>query len=305
MEQIGQAAKSLAVPDSSGRSLKRRAQPGPTREHLPPAIDVTTEGTIPRKVLSSWKPQTGPHPLRRPLTVPERAALDARARALEPAVAPYARPADEDRVADALLALLDSYSAQRLTKEEAMARVDGAMEVLADLPAWSIEEACLRIRRNGYMVIDAKGRARLEQTFTPNDSQIHSVAEDLVKARRDARDSALALLAAPVEESPEDHRPSIAEMLAEARQTMQPSDAEIDDDRVRRDDIARRSVKRQDEAIRSEYIAAGLEPPTGGVLVSLPMMLKAGHTIEEIGGRKVLVGPARRAAVKADKREEE
>ncbi len=56
--------------------------------------------------------------------------------------------------------------------------------------------------------------------------------------------------------------------------------------------------KRNNDARAAEYVSAGLKPPEphGGIVVSLPMMLSMGFTIEEVGGEKVLVSPRKQEA---------
>ena len=56
--------------------------------------------------------------------------------------------------------------------------------------------------------------------------------------------------------------------------------------------------QRMNAARTAEYERAGLKAPEprDGIVVSLPMMLKMGFRIEEIGGEKVLVSPRKEGA---------
>lgn len=70
-----------------------------------------------------------------------------------------------------------------------------------------------------------------------------------------------------------------------------------EEDRKKKEAIARASMERSRQERRREYYAAGLNPPPPGplgIITSLPMMLQQGWTIEtvdELAGKRVLVSP--------------
>jgi hypothetical protein len=71
------------------------------------------------------------------------------------------------------------------------------------------------------------------------------------------------------------------------------------DERVKRQRAEAPEVeKRNNDARRAEYARAGLKPPEphGGIVVSLPMMLKMGFAIATVKGKKVLVQANKRGA---------
>jgi hypothetical protein len=295
MDQIGLSAERVLAVAAPERCLQNSAPrgPGPRLADLPTAFELMADVKIPERVYSTWKPPGGPRMLRRPLTDQERSWLQARVDSLEPAVAPFARPADDDRVVEAVLGLLTSYSSLRLTEEESAARGAGALEVLADLPAWAIEDACLRIRRYGYSV-EERGRARIERVFAPSDAQIHDFASELVKQRREALTNAKMLLLAEVEE---ESTPMSARTVDGIVQEIKDRFA-ANSDRVDEQRLALARKRRMEEALedrRNDYRRAGLNAPVGNTFTSLPMMLKMGWQIEEIGGRRMLVGPGARS----------
>jgi len=166
---------------------------------LPAAFDARTDVEIPRAVWSAWTPQFGARQIVRPLRDDERSALEARKAQLAPALAPYAGGADSDRVAAALAAMFDGFRSMRERGENAMGRLDTAMRVLKNFPAWAIEEACASIQRDGYQVHDRERVSRTERHWPPSDPEIADAVRLAVKMRDAALASATALLAASVE----------------------------------------------------------------------------------------------------------
>lgn len=78
---------------------------------------------------------------------------------------------------------------------DAAALIAGAMRTLEPFPAWAIEKACRKIHAEGYEV-DGKR----ERHWPPSDAEIAVEVKKAERLRREALDSALALLAAPVSE---------------------------------------------------------------------------------------------------------
>lgn len=155
---------------------------------------------IPNSVWVDWIPKGGgSRAIWRPLKPEERSALEARAAELRPALAPYARPFEDDRVAQALADLFSGFRSMREQGADALGLIDSAMRALAPFPAWAIEQACLVIRRDGYLVQDREGRWRTERHWPPSDPQICLVIGEVMKCHRAALASAEALLCAPIE----------------------------------------------------------------------------------------------------------
>lgn len=264
--------------------------------NLPLSRDYVPDVAIPRKVYENFLPTSGPRALARALDPKERVIVERRADDLESALVPFVRPAEDDRVAEALSALFDSFTSMRQKGADVLARVEAAMRVLEPMPAWAVEEGCLRIRRYGYRVVDDHGRERVEQHWPPGDSEIFDEIQRTVRVRADALAAALALLVAPA--PPPRVGRSVDDMLAEFKaQTVggrivdAAEAAELEIKHTART----REVTLEDRKL--EYRLAGLRPPEsgpGGVVTSLPMMLKMGCTIEDVGGQKVLVAPPTR-----------
>jgi len=64
-----------------------------------------------------------------------------------------------------------------------------------------------------------------------------------------------------------------------------------------RAEATRRSAETSQRMIEAEYRRLGIEPVTSnGLTVSLAMLRRQGWTVEEVGGARVLVAPARMAA---------
>lgn len=127
----------------------------------------------------------------RALLPSERSALGRRQGKLTSALAPV-QEAQTDRVA---LAISDMFAGFRsvmrnVDPESAVAMIDGMRRMLADLPAWAIEEGCRSIQR---------GRSGLDHKYMPNDNEIYDVCEALVKPYRERLLECDALLTAPIE----------------------------------------------------------------------------------------------------------
>jgi hypothetical protein len=187
MEQVGQLAQRLAKtasPPSRSNSLVKQAKLG--TNGLPVLFDSDVD-TLPRRLIS-WRPTTGPCELRRSLTPEERQHVEARAAALEVALAPF-EPEQGDDVAAALAGLFGSYRSMRQSEAEAAATVAIARSRLRGYPAWAIVMACRMI---------AGGEAGLDNRFPPNDPQIVEVVRKLTWKYREPYNDAMALLNAEV-----------------------------------------------------------------------------------------------------------
>lgn len=191
------------LPTISATAVSRRQSAPATvtsfnESNLPAAFDKLVDSDIPLRVWSSWIPAEGRRQIIRPLTSEERSALAVRAAALGPALAPFRRPEDDDRVVVAVGEMFGSFRSMRDKGANMAATVDAVMRALAPFPAWAIERACSSIRIDGYEIRDG-GSVRIEKHWPPNDSEIVAEVRKVVKLRADALASARALLGAEVE----------------------------------------------------------------------------------------------------------
>lgn len=104
---------------------------------------------------------------------------------------------DVDRVALALTDMFGGFPSMRQRDDSGMvAKVDSVRRLLSAFPAWAIEKACGRIRANG-VCRDGK----FDRQWPPSDAEIIDAVRSAVDLYADPLRSAIALLAAPVEES--------------------------------------------------------------------------------------------------------
>ncbi len=121
--------------------------------------------------------------------------IEARAAQLAPAVQPYAGQQDGDRVALALADMFGGFNSMRQSDDEAVARIDSVMRVLAPFPAWAIEGACRRIQSDGFM-----RDGKMVKSWPPNDSEVVQEVRLSLAGYATMHRSAVAMLSAPVEE---------------------------------------------------------------------------------------------------------
>lgn len=181
--------------------------------NLPALCNPETDLTIPRRVWSGWAPSTGLREIVRPLRSDERQALQARAAELRPALRPYTRPAEDDRVAQAVADMFSGFPSMRHSGEDAIGRVDSAMRALSKFPAWAIERGCRSIQQNGYETVQ-NDVVKTERHWPPSDPEICRTVTAVEKIHRAALTSAEALLAAPVEQEDDAPKPTLEEIEA-------------------------------------------------------------------------------------------
>lgn len=295
MDKIGKSVPGALVPFDKNSAPAAKPIQRYQRVITPPArVDHFADVAIPNRVWSAFGPAGGePRMLIRALMESERLTLERRVAVLEPAMVPF-DASERDRVADAVLGMIDSFTAGPKGEGSAAAKADGTMEVLADMPAWAIEEACLSIRRYGWKDADGK----LQQHWAPSDPEIHAIVDKLIDGRRTALVNAKTLLSAPLEPAAlERAAASIDSSLADFKAKMSVAEAsDLAQEESRRQERSARDKERSLQDRRQDYINAGIEPPPAkfGFLTSLPMMLQQGWTIEtvdEVSGKRVLVSP--------------
>jgi len=114
---------------------------------------------------------------------------------LAPAVAPYGR-AEAPHVALALTDMYGGYTSMRQSGEEAEARVDSLLRLLAPYPAWAIQKACRDIQINGVW-----REGKFDRRWPPNDAEIIDAVRKEADLYVNIHRSAVALLSAEVEEA--------------------------------------------------------------------------------------------------------
>jgi hypothetical protein len=221
----------------------------------------------------------------------DKAALQRRAEDLRACLLPYG-DGDLDVVCEALATMFNSFPSLRGdVGSMAVARVEGASRALEAFPAWAITVACAHVHRHGYQVTDRGGERKTERHWPPSDADVHKIVEDVVSGRLIALQNAEAMLTAPVE--PPEPTASAEQRAAqvEAWKASRPvSDIEaIAEENRRKFSAALRERELEERA--EEWRRVGLEPPNP--LVSLPLMLKMGWTIETVRGKATLVSPSR------------
>ena len=141
-----------------------------------------------KRKLIVWSPSDGSTAeLCRALTPDERSNLQARADALEGALAPHSED-DRERINSALTAMFAGFRQMRQSGDDMEATITITRAVLRDFPPWAIEQACLKIARHEI--------AGLDPCWPPSDAQIVEAVKATVKLRKQALDDARLVLSA-------------------------------------------------------------------------------------------------------------
>src|SRR5574341_449061 len=111
--------------------------------NLPAWHNKATDLDIPMRAWSGWIPSVGQRTIVRALHDDERRALQDRANELRPVLQAYVRPHEDDLVAAAISDMFSGFPSMRQRGGDALGRVDSAMRMLADCPAWAIERGCM------------------------------------------------------------------------------------------------------------------------------------------------------------------
>lgn len=195
MKQIGMATRAAASRTSLPVSATATQMPSALLgSNLPPVRNQITDIDIPNSAWARWIENGKPRQLRRELSSMETVMLLDRRAELERMVAPYS-PRELDAVS---LALGDMYggftSMANMSDQQAAVRLDGALRVLSDFPAWAIQKACLSIQMNGVW-----REGKFDRRWPPNDSEIVDATRQEARLYSDQHKSATDLLAAEVE----------------------------------------------------------------------------------------------------------
>lgn len=163
-------------------------------DRLPRIFNRSTDVDIPNGAWSTWTPSAGARQLRRALTPEERRALEGRRADLAPALHHYVA-ADLDHIALAISDMFGSYTSMRQSGDEAAAKIDSLGRVLHPFPAWAIVKVCGSIQANGVW-----RDGKFDRRWPPNDSEVMAALREEIRHYEQCHRSAVALLAATVEE---------------------------------------------------------------------------------------------------------
>jgi hypothetical protein len=181
------------------------------RDGLPVWRDKEIDEDLPRALYGGWTPDPAYRQLARPMTNGERAAIEARAAALELALEPFGEE-DRGRVDESVSAMFSGFrSMGRQSGDQVGATIEVTMAVLAPFPAWAIAKGCLKVARN---------EAGLDRRFAPNDGEVADVVKEIVRPYKAALTGARGLLLAKKAQTPEalppkrEDRPTYEELQA-------------------------------------------------------------------------------------------
>lgn len=232
--------------------------------------------------------------LGRAMTKPERAIVQRRQSALNPALV-HARASEIKLVVEQMLA---GMGMAMMEMAEAQVLVAQFCVTLSDLPLFAIAQACLRFAR-GQVRAEELDLKKFPRGYRPTTDQVHAIAEAIAAPRRNEFYVCRALLNAEIAlpmPTPE-QRANGAATLEKVGAMLAAKSAELDAaDMGQRgkalnqiDEMARKSLIR-------EYTSRGLDPvyAAPGVPTSLSMLLSQGWEIKQIGQENVLVRPGGR-----------
>lgn len=206
----------------------------------PPAHSPPCETELPS--LIAWRDSRGFVELRRELTDGERGLLEAHEEALAHALAPFGE-GEEMAVRSAISGMLSGFRMMRQEGLNVVAVTEVVFNRLKEFPAWAIAFGCDQI---------AKGKAGLDRRFAPNDGEVYSVVEEVVRWSRTRQDRARQLLSARVEateprrvypRAPSGHLASVGRWRTVPPAPMPPERAA-----AIREDLAARKVRNEERA---------------------------------------------------------
>jgi hypothetical protein len=245
MDNIGSVAgKMLAEADtrasqaSRSRALAKQAKL--TADGLPVFFDGEVDVAIPGRLIC-FRPDHGPVEIRRPMEAVERGAVEARAAALEIALAPFSVE-EKPQLEASVGAMFAGFRSMRQQGEDIESTVAITLAVLREFPAWAITKVCLKIARH---------EAGFDQRFAPNDAELASAVSKIIDPYRRNLRQARQLLDAVVD-SPRQSRTS-ARYVDQDRPRQRESNYKTPSDDELRASLARvAGVKPTDEIIEGE-----------------------------------------------------
>jgi hypothetical protein len=246
----------------------------------------------------SFRAADGTYTLRHELAKEERRALEARRNTVVDKLQP-GRPGE---ILPALLEMLIGFGGAKQSVDEAKMIATQYAAVLSGLPTWAIKRACVRWAM-GQVMPEEIDEKTINRSFPPSAAQVRVVAEAIVRPwMQEVARIKKTLIAKPESTVAEDIRAEAGPRVqakAEAVKLSITDAIKADEarERERNQALTARSLETTDMLIRRQYEARGLTPyERNGTLVSLPMLLSMGWTIENNGIRDVLVAPAARRA---------
>lgn len=254
--------------------------------------------------LIGFKNSDGTYELTRALTPAERRQIEARRNLLADNLAPC-RP---DDIFDDILEMLMGFGgADYQSEETASAIASQHAAVMATCPVWAVKRALGRWARGEVSAAEI-GEKTISRTRSPSAAQVKLVAEELARpSRQELARLNQTLRAAAIQKPPTDEQraaaaPRIKSMLDEVRAKQAESDlAEQARAAELRASLDRKTRERNEYWIRQEYLDLGLTPPTP--LHSLSTLKSLGYTVENVGGRNILMRPESPAPVRVEARD--
>lgn len=233
--------------------------------------------------------------LRRALTPHEREYVEERRRQLEPWVTPVLHVEAGAEIKRMLLGWGAAGKAMTPAEANAVATQYAMVLTREGVPRWAVEWACRRWGdgsvRPEEIGLDPNKGARIDWAFPPSAPQVCIVARDVARPhRREYHRLERVLGAAPAAPRPKEEGGAGLRRLLDYIEEKKAEEA--------RDRESRRKAP-DPEAQRREcaraWAAMGLDPPAvapGKMLLMPTTYLSLGWTIEEVGGRRVLVASA-------------
>lgn len=267
-------------------------------------IDPDPESAALVDALVAFKNSDGSYDLRRNMTPAERRQLEARRNAL---VDNLGGCKAGEIVGDILEMLMGFGSGDFQTEETASAVASQYAAVLASNPAWAVKRACGRWARGEVSAAEI-GEKTLSRTRAPSAAQVKIIAEKIAQPyRAEALRIGQTLRAGQKPVPPTDEErvaalPRIQKMVENVAKSEAESDlAEQARAAELRASLDRKARERNEYWIRREYLDLGLTPPTP--LRSLSTLKSLGYTVENVGGRNLLMRPESPAPVRVEVRD--
>jgi hypothetical protein len=188
---------------------------------------------------------------------------------------------------------LMGFGGPNTSQDEAEMIVTQYVTALKGVPHWAVARACMRFA-SGQVTAQELGEKQFPLGFRPSSAQLAMVARKFVQPLMEEGAKLSALLAARPELSrdekpPEESTAYIEAAMAEFMTRMKHAQGEEAVELAKVEARARAIIDRELKERMREYLDAGLEPPKGWRIASLPMMLKMGWRIDEVDGKRVLV----------------
>ena len=257
-------------------------------------IERSPETEVIVDAVVSFRRPDGSYELRRELDQTERRAIEARRNFVVDNVQ-GAKPAE---IINHVLEMLIGFGGAKQSEDDARLIATQYAVVLGGLPTWAIKRACMRWAM-GQVTPEEIGEKTINRSFAPSAANVRVVAEAIVRpayqeVARINKTRAARMVTTATDEQRAEAAPRIQAGAEQVRRVMTEAQRlDRDRDALRQKEIDERALETSQRLIRREYEARGLVPiEKGGMLVSLPMLLSLGWTIDHNGIREVLVEPA-------------